>query len=89
MISDISSTCNILLQIFFSSYDFQTCKTVCLKIAFTLAPSISRLKFNQRGKFSPLSSPHADASQPPTQLLQQPILAQELVQPTHPMSLVS
>lgn len=71
---------------FFSSYDFQTCKTVCWKIAFTLALSISRLKFNQRGKFSPLSSPHADASQPPTQLLQQPILAQELVQPTNPMS---
>ena len=71
---------------FFSSYDFQTCKTVCWKIAFTLALSISRLKFNQRGKFSPLSSPHADTSQPPTQLLQQPILAQELVQPTNPMS---
>ena len=26
---------------FFSSYDFQTCKTVCWKIAFTLALSIS------------------------------------------------
>ena len=51
-----------------------------------MAPSISRLKFNQHGKFSPLSSPHADTSQPPTQLLQQPILAQELVQPTNPMS---
>ena len=57
-----------------------------LKNCFYLGSLNLRLKFNQRGKFSPLSSPHADASQPPTQLLQQPILAQELVQPTNPMS---